>query len=110
MIILKFKPSVRVLGIRPEMVLATIVIQSAYERKGVDCVVTVGMDGQHSIGSEHYTGLALDFRLHNVSQPVRDGLVAEIRDALGPDFDVIWEAAGTENEHLHVEYDPKQPY
>ena len=37
-------------------------------------------------------------------------LVEMIDGALGPDFDVIWEAQGLDNEHLHVEYDPKEPY
>lgn len=92
------------------MVLGTIITQSVYQEYGVDCWITVGMEGQHSVGSEHYTGLALDFRLHNVPQAVRDNLVADIREAMGADFKIIWESVGTSNEHLHVEFNPQGPY
>jgi hypothetical protein len=87
-----------------------IIVQSVYHHYGQDCVITTGMDGTHSHGSEHYTGLALDYRLHNVPQATRELIVAQVRESLGPDFDVIWEALGTPNEHLHVEYDPKGAY
>lgn len=87
-----------------------MIVESAFRDEKLDCVVTSGIDGTHSLGSEHYTGLAVDIRLHHVPGDRREHLVAEIRDALGPDFDVLWEAAGTDNEHLHIEYDPKAPY
>lgn len=100
----------RVLGLRPEVVLALICINDQYRAVGADCIIRYGIDGEHSRGSEHYTGLAVDLRIHNVPQEKRADLVARIRDALGPDYDVLWEAVGTSNEHLHVEFDPKQPY
>src|SRR5687767_3987809 len=101
----------RVLGLRPEVVLAAHIVDGAYrEVAGVDCIIRFGIDGVHSRASEHYTGLALDFRTHNVPADKRAKLVQTVTEALGPDYDVIWEAQGTPNEHLHVEYDPKDPY
>jgi hypothetical protein len=100
----------RVLGLRPEVILAVIAVEGAYREAEADCVIRFGIDGVHSRGSEHYTGLAIDFRTHNVAADKRAGLVQKVTEALGPDYDVIWEAQGTPNEHLHVEYDPKEPY
>lgn len=107
---MKLRPSVRILGVKPETVLGALIVESCYAAIGVDPVVTVGIEGVHSMGSEHYTGLALDFRMHHVPVDRREALVAAIREALGPDFDVLWESVGTPNEHLHIEYDPKAPY
>ena len=107
---MRLKPSVRILGIKPELVLGALIVESCYAHIGVDPVVTVGIEGTHRLGSEHYTGLALDFRMHHVPHDRREALVAAIREALGPDFDVLWESVGTEQEHVHVEFDPKAPY
>lgn len=100
----------RVQSLRPEIVLALIAINDAYREIGCDCVLRYGIDGEHSVGSEHYVGLAVDIRTHNVPPEQRENLIKRIRVALGPDYDVLWEARGTPNEHLHVEFDPKRPY
>jgi len=100
----------RVLGFRPELVLAAIIVNDAYREAGYDCIIRFGIDGVHSRASEHYTGLAFDVRTHNVPADKRAGLVKKIADALGPDFDVIWESQGLAQEHVHVEYDAKEPY
>lgn len=108
---IRLKTGVRLLGLRPEMVLAHGIIAAAFAEHGHDCTVSTGIEGTHSPGSEHYAGLALDYRLNDV-QPVehRVVIVTTVRDALGADFDVLHESRGTPNEHLHVEYDPKSPY
>ena len=108
---IRLKSTVRLLGLRPEMVLAHTVVASVYAHHGHDCVITTGPEGTHSYGSEHYTGLALDYRLNDI-QPVenRAKIVTDVRAALTGDFDVLHEYIGTPEEHLHVEYDPKTPY
>jgi hypothetical protein len=90
------------------MVLATLVIDGIYNDLGVECVITSANDSRHSTASWHYKGRALDFRTHyekmnELEQTLRD----RVKEALGQDFDVVMEAVGTPNEHLHVEYDPK---
>lgn len=107
---MRLKPNARLLGLRPEMAVACLIVESCYARLGVDPVITTGVDGTHRMGSHHYSGAALDFRLHNVSLDQREALVADLREALGPDFDVVWEYVDTTNEHIHVEWDPKHPY
>lgn len=100
---MKLKPGVRVHGLRPEVVIAMLAAESVALRHGQELVVTSGIDGSHSRGSEHYKGDAFDMRIWFFADPraVRDDLAV----ALGTDFDVI-----LEGNHIHVEYDPKDPY
>lgn len=102
---LKLKPGVRIIGLRPEIMLAVQVAASVYDKFGYDCVITSGTDGSHSRGSLHYAGQAVDLRTWIVNvehrRPIRD----EIAAALGGDFDVV-----LESNHIHVEYQPKEPY
>jgi hypothetical protein len=107
---LSLKPNVRIFGLRPELIVALLVVQLAFSELGYDCIITTALDGVHSVGSEHYNGLALDFRTKHVPGSVIYGLRQRIADSLGADFDVLYEGAGSDNAHLHVEFDPKQPY
>lgn len=105
---LSLKPGVRLFGLRPETLLALVVAYSVYQDEGLDCIVTSGVDGTHKSGSLHYSGAAFDLRIHNVPLDKRAPLYARLKAALGEDYDVLWEAKGTPNEHLHVEYNPKK--
>lgn len=107
---MRLKPTTRLLGLKPEMVVALLVAESVYHARGLDCVITSGIDGEHLRASKHYAGLAVDLRVHHVPVADRDALVADLRDALGPDYDVVWEAYGTPNEHVHLEHEPKAAY
>lgn len=69
-------------------------------------VITSGDDGTHKQNSKHYTGDALDFRSKHWGGDY-DRFLAPIRAALGPDYDVVLESKGLDQEHLHIEYDPK---
>lgn len=105
---MKLKPGVKLAGLTPQMAMGAVVVSAVYQRFGVECVVTSANDSKHSERSHHYKGNALDFRTH---QDALNGREHELRDevhtALGGEFDVVIEAVGTPNEHLHVEYDPK---
>lgn len=105
---MKLKPGVRLSGLMPQTVLGMLVVDGIYEKHGVECVITSVNDSKHSDKSWHYRGGAFDVRTKQASldgkeQQLRD----EVKAALGEDFDVVIEAVGTDNEHLHVEYDPK---
>lgn len=97
---LAFKPSTRLRGVAPELVLAIIACERVYAKHGFDLVVTSVTDGDHKAGSLHHIGCAVDLRL-----PPREPalMVAALRDALGVEFDVV-----LEKDHIHVEYDPKR--
>lgn len=109
--------SIRFHDIVPEMVIALIVADQVLTERGVPCVVTSANDGGHSAASLHYSRQgkhsdlkcrALDIRS---KYPVLDGTEKDVRDEikrrLGLHYDVLIEAVGTDNEHFHIEWDPK---
>ena len=99
---MKLKAGVRVLGLRPEMVLALLVLDSVFKAWGSEFVVTSAVEGEHMRASLHYTGSAVDVRLP--TNAVNE-IIAEAARALGEDFDVI-----LETNHIHIEFQPKRPY
>jgi hypothetical protein len=101
------KPGVRVHGLKPEIVLALIPAHAIWREHGGQLVVTSGVDGTHKRASKHYSGQAVDLRIQGMPQAAQ--AIAALKLALGDDYDVILEAAGTPNEHCHLEYDPKEP-
>ena len=101
---MKLKPGVRVPGLSAQMVLAAMIVRDCYG--DTECIVTSANDSTHSQHSLHYLGRALDFRTKNYPGS-RTLLRNNVAAALGDDFDVVLEDVGGENEHLHVEYDPK---
>lgn len=108
---IRLKEGVRVHGIRPEMILAIAVARDVWLRHSADeLVVTSVIDGPHKRASFHYSGNAVDFRVHNLPAVYRAAAVIELRERLGPDYDVIHEAIGQPNEHVHVEHEPKEPF
>lgn len=72
-----------------------------------ECWVTSGNDGKHMVGSFHYKGRALDFRVKNWPMGKENAILAEIKRGLGAEFDCLLEYMGTPNAHLHIEYDPQ---
>lgn len=81
-----------------------------------DCVVTSVNEGIHGAGDTHYTGRAVDFRLHHLdpSPALRDFITLVVKKALNSDlppgvaslYDVVQELQGTEANHIHVEWQP----
>ena len=70
-------------------------------------VVTSLKDGKHSVNSLHYSGLDVDIRSKHLTREESRKVFFALKNDLGIDFDVLLENEGTENEHLHVESDPK---
>lgn len=112
---MRLKSNVRLTNIVPEMVFANQIVEYVYEKfaqwtqvDSQECVCTSGNDSKHGINSLHsHDGKcrALDYRTNNVANPSQ--LKDEIKFRLGQEFDVLFEGAGTPNQHLHVEFDPK---
>ena len=105
---MRFKHGVKLADLKPQMALGAVVVRDVYAAldPNCSCTMTSANDSKHGDGSLHYYGKALDFRTHDFSGD-KARLRAEVKDALGPDFDVVLEGVGTPNEHLHVEWDPK---
>lgn len=92
---------------RPELLLGLLVADGLWRELGVRGGVTVTalLNGQHKEGSLHYQGLAADLRVHDL--PVGPSVATtELAARLGTEWDVVLEAAGTDNAHCHMEYDP----
>jgi len=69
-----------------------------YAKYGYDLIITSTYEGTHSPGSLHYCDEAFD-----IDDPPDhlEPIMIEIKEALGPKFDVIYE-----KNHIHIEYDP----
>ncbi len=105
---MRLKSGVKLSGLQPQTLLGMLIAEEVFAEFGVPLVVTSCNDGKHSAQSLHYNGRAFDAR---TKYPELDGreleLQTALREALGPDFDVALEAIGTDNEHAHLEFDPK---
>lgn len=71
-----------------------------YSKRGEDVYVTSLREGTHLPYSFHYSGRAWDQRPGRVAKE-------ELRQYLGPDFQVIDHGTGA-NFHRHIEYEPKK--
>lgn len=98
---MRLKSGVRILGAKPEIVLAMQIAADVYARNNHRLTVTSVVEGTHSRGSIHYQGLAFDARLPELSS--RADVVAALKESLGQDFDVALEA-----DHIHIEFQPKE--
>ena len=102
---MRLKPGVRVLGIRPELVLVLVAAEPLFSKKGVDLVLTSVIDGKHSRGSLHYAGAAVDLRSRELTSEEKEEIKVQLALALGADYDVV-----LERNHFHIEFQPKAPY
>ena len=89
----------------PPMLEAVAALDRVFRLVGARCVITSGRDGVHMEGSKHYTGEALDFRLRHVSAEVGRAIVVILQEALGAEFDVIFEEKNGVR-WGHLEFDP----
>jgi hypothetical protein len=101
------KPGTKLTGMQAPLLFGLLLAEQAFASVGQDLIITSLNDGQHKTGSFHYRGLAADLRIKHVPEGKRPVVLARLGDALGPEWDVLWEGRGTPNEHLHIEYDPK---
>lgn len=99
---MQLKQGAQIRGMRPEMAIALVVIESAFAKQGEHLVITSGTDGTHMPGSCHYKGLAVDIRLP--SNPENASVLVQRLKLWLPqsEFDVV-----LEKDHIHVEFDPK---
>ena len=99
---MKFKDGVKVFGVRPELVLAMMTVNTVYVDEGYEFVITSVVDGKHSRTSLHYSGGAFDCRIWGIPEHNRQGFVKLLKLALTDEFDVV-----LEKDHIHIEFQPK---
>ena len=102
--LLKVKPGAVV---SRQVIIAAGVVNAANQLNlPADMLITSGNDSKHKDGSLHYVDRALDFRTKHLPLAQKHELADAVQARLGEEYDVILEAVGTANEHLHVEWDP----
>lgn len=89
-------------GLQPEMRIVKKYADRIWKKHGQRCVITSGLDREHSPGSLHPFGYALDFESKVFGKDQVLIVAHELEEALGKKYQVLYE--GT---HFHVEYDPK---
>lgn len=107
---IRIKTGVDARDLQPEILLAITIASGIYKEYGYDTVITSLKDGKHGAHSLHQRGglcRAVDLRTKHVQRMDLPMIVSTIKDALGSQYDVILEATGTPNEHLHLEFDVK---
>ena len=108
---MRVKPGVSLSNIVPQMVFAAQVYETACRRfvDNYEATITAGFDGVHMVGTLHSRdGICRAFDFRTKDYP---GDKTELRNAvkndLGADFDVVLEHEGKDQEHIHLEWDPK---
>jgi hypothetical protein len=99
------KAGVDLRGLQPQMSVAyTIAAIVFWEKAGESCWITSASDSKHGPNSLHYKGKALDLRTKHLRPEQVHPVYVALKDALGQQFDVV-----LESDHIHVEFDPKEP-
>jgi len=93
------KMGVSVRRLRRRIRRALPAVEGIFREFGYEAVLTSTDEGNHSPGSLHYAGLAVDVRLPPDNEMA---IVAKLKVKLGHDYDVVHES-----NHIHIEYDPK---
>lgn len=102
------KSTVRLVGVTPALVrlLYTLVLldESPVDGQPEDLVITSINDSTHKARSKHYTNEALDVRSKTFAgEKAKAAFLSHLRTSLGDGFTVLYEGAGTPNEHFHAQ-------
>lgn len=104
---MQIKPGVSIKGLRPEILLGVQICDRVFKEFNLTLVITEVTGGAHGFGSLHYVGLAVDFRCRHIPNDMKHLVLQTCRDRLWNEFDFILEDEGEDNEHFHLEYQPK---
>ena len=97
---MKIKRGVILYPLRNEMRRGLRTIERIYKQFGYELTITSGLEGEHSAGSYHYIGCAVDCRVRNVKKKDRGPLFTALQLALRDPFDVVMHKS-----HIHIEFD-----
>lgn len=103
---IRWKDTCRFDVLHGAILLAILRAEEIYAAAGAVCWLTSANDSTHRHGSKHYTGKAVDLRVHHLpDDATRATVAAQLRSALGPQYTVLYEGAGTPNAHIHLQFD-----
>ena len=97
---ISIKEGVDVRGLHPKIWEAIYLVDGLLNPRNIDTVITSGLEGKHSYGSLHYSGLAVDIRKRTILHA--DEMFSLIKELLPDAYDCV-----NEKTHYHIEYQPK---
>ncbi len=77
---MQIKEDASVVGLKLPMREALVAIESIWREHGEEAVITCGTNGEHSAGSLHYYGYAVDVRTHYFSSVVQTIILKKLQD------------------------------
>ena len=95
----------------PQLIFGLAKFEKVYtEVTGFEPIITSGSEQstKHSATSLHYSGNAADIRSRTILDVAKQTIIDIFKEDMTIDFDLILEGEGTENEHFHLEYQPKR--
>jgi len=108
MISLHENGTVRMKGLKVEILLALLVMEQVFDKYHLGTIITAGTEiydknGKriHMIGSLHDTGYAVDLRSKHIPDACWTTFLSDLRNALGVEYQVI-----IHDTHLHIELQP----
>jgi hypothetical protein len=103
-----FGPECVAKSLHPQLFRGLMVAAEVWGERGIpELYVTRLADNGHKATSLHPKGQAADIRTHTLPNGLEESFRAALDSRVGAGYDVILEAVGTPNEHLHMEWDPK---
>ena len=116
---IRIKPGVELDSVHGKMFFAIAMADRVWMQLGSEeCWITAANEPGHETNPDprrrfHLlpdgTCQAVDFRIHQFTPFNKTEGRRILASILGRDYDVLLEAPGEANEHIHVQYDPKQP-
>ena len=99
---MKNKESTEPLGIKPEILLAIMIVAVYYQQRQLPLTLTSLTDGKHSKTSRHPLGLAVDIRTRDLPPNIQVVDVAkDLKARLGPHYNLI-----VHETHIHIAFRP----
>lgn len=99
---LRIKEGASISGLKVEMMPVLIEAEKIWLKYGQELTVTCGLDGEHSAGSLHYYGYAVDLRTRDFTEGQKQSAHSELQKRLGCIYDVVLHKT-----HIHAEFDLK---
>lgn len=96
---MKIKYSAVMAGLQLEMREVLKQADLLWKENNEELVVTAATDGEHSAGSLHYYGYAVDLRTRYFGADDSRKIAIELQKRLNKDYTVIFEG-----DHIHVQY------
>ena len=89
------KGTVRLAGIKPEIIMACLIIEPIFAKFGVDLVITAGTDGE---GAKHKAGEAINLRSQDFVKSYWKAIAENVNAVLGVEYDFT-----IEDDHFHLQ-------